>query len=74
MGDGGGAGTGGADRTAPTKEARPGTDGRGPARHRRKRPGPGVRLLPGTDLPEAKWRKSSYSDGGEQCVEIADTR
>ncbi|MCY0945652.1 DUF397 domain-containing protein [Streptomyces antarcticus] len=27
-----------------------------------------------TDLPEAEWRKSSFSDGGEQCVEIADTR
>ncbi|MFZ3551733.1 DUF397 domain-containing protein [Streptomyces sp. 4.24] len=27
-----------------------------------------------TDLPEAQWRKSSFSDGGEQCVEIADTR
>ncbi|MGW7064962.1 DUF397 domain-containing protein [Streptomyces sp. NPDC054904] len=27
-----------------------------------------------TDLPEAHWRKSSFSDGGEQCVEIADTR
>lgn len=27
-----------------------------------------------TDLPEAEWRRSSFSDGGEQCVEMADTR
>ncbi|UUU37534.1 DUF397 domain-containing protein [Streptomyces sp. NBC_00162] len=27
-----------------------------------------------TDLPETKWRKSSFSDGGEQCVEVADLR
>ncbi|MFD9575135.1 DUF397 domain-containing protein [Streptomyces sp. NPDC059982] len=27
-----------------------------------------------TDLPEAEWRKSSFSDAGEQCVEIADVR
>ncbi|MEV7419868.1 DUF397 domain-containing protein [Streptomyces sp. NPDC089919] len=30
--------------------------------------------LRATDLPEATWRKSSFSDAGEQCVEIADTR
>ena len=24
------------------------------------------------DLSDAVWRKSSYSNGGEQCVEIAD--
>ncbi|MFE2322777.1 DUF397 domain-containing protein [Streptomyces sp. NPDC059385] len=30
--------------------------------------------LHATDLPEATWRKSSYSGCGEQCVEIADTR
>ncbi|MFD9052996.1 DUF397 domain-containing protein [Streptomyces zaomyceticus] len=27
-----------------------------------------------TDLPKAEWRKSSFSDAGEQCVEIADVR
>lgn len=27
-----------------------------------------------THLPEATWRKSSFSDAGEQCVEIADIR
>ncbi|MFB7174557.1 DUF397 domain-containing protein [Streptomyces sp. NPDC056254] len=27
-----------------------------------------------TDLPEAQWHKSSFSDAGEQCVEIADVR
>ncbi|MEU8544580.1 DUF397 domain-containing protein [Streptomyces sp. NPDC048717] len=27
-----------------------------------------------TDLPEAQWYKSTYSDGGEQCVEVADAR
>lgn len=27
-----------------------------------------------TDLPEAEWHKSSFSDAGEQCVEIADVR
>ncbi|OEJ35309.1 DUF397 domain-containing protein [Streptomyces subrutilus] len=27
-----------------------------------------------TDLPEAQWFNSSFSDGGEQCVEVADTR
>ncbi|MFI5642770.1 DUF397 domain-containing protein [Streptomyces goshikiensis] len=27
-----------------------------------------------TDLPEAQWRKSTFSDAGEQCVEIADVR
>ncbi|MFB7467275.1 DUF397 domain-containing protein [Streptomyces sp. NPDC056224] len=27
-----------------------------------------------TDLPEAEWHKSTFSDAGEQCVEIADTR
>ncbi|BBA96883.1 hypothetical protein RVR_2386 [Actinacidiphila reveromycinica] len=27
-----------------------------------------------TDLPNAKWRKSSFSNGGEQCVEVAQTR
>ncbi|MBT2404611.1 MULTISPECIES: DUF397 domain-containing protein [unclassified Streptomyces] len=27
-----------------------------------------------TDLPEAEWHKSTFSDAGEQCVEIADVR
>ncbi|MEV6688034.1 DUF397 domain-containing protein [Streptomyces sp. NPDC051130] len=27
-----------------------------------------------TDLPEAEWYKSTFSDAGEQCVEIADVR
>ncbi|MFD3334719.1 DUF397 domain-containing protein [Streptomyces sp. NPDC058700] len=27
-----------------------------------------------TDLPEAQWHKSTFSDAGEQCVEIADVR
>ncbi|MER5546478.1 DUF397 domain-containing protein [Streptomyces sp. NPDC001233] len=27
-----------------------------------------------SDLPGADWFKSSYSDGGEQCVEVADIR
>ncbi|MEW1637497.1 DUF397 domain-containing protein [Streptomyces sp. NPDC093801] len=27
-----------------------------------------------TDLTEAQWHKSSFSDAGEQCVEIADVR
>ncbi|MFF7183499.1 DUF397 domain-containing protein [Streptomyces sp. NPDC008121] len=30
--------------------------------------------LSATDLPEAEWRKSTFSDAGEQCVEIADVR
>ncbi|MEU9088251.1 DUF397 domain-containing protein [Streptomyces sp. NPDC048357] len=27
-----------------------------------------------TDLPEAEWHKSTFSDAGEQCIEIADVR
>ncbi|MFG2298519.1 DUF397 domain-containing protein [Streptomyces sp. NPDC048603] len=34
----------------------------------------GTTRLYATDLPEAEWHKSSFSDAGEQCVEIADVR